>query len=138
MSERSIVVGRLFRESGLLSQVFIWNRVCEVEGYYRVLRKLQQISVKRADERRRIVWPIQEGKLEMQAMTAKELEYIADSMSNEDLLIKQCAASAASIMNPQLQQVCAHMVNVHMQHYSTLLNALQQHQHLAPTQPPQA
>lgn len=71
----------------------------------------------------------------MQPMTAKELEYIADSMSNEDLLIKQCAATAATATNPQLQQICTHMVDVHMQHYSTLLNALQQKQSVAPTQP---
>ncbi|BBI32189.1 hypothetical protein [Cohnella abietis] len=71
----------------------------------------------------------------MQAMTAKELEYVADSMSNEDLLMKQCSIAAASITNVQLQQACSHMVDVHTQHYSTLLNALQQHQAMAPTQP---
>ncbi|WP_256760812.1 hypothetical protein [Cohnella sp. WQ 127256] len=71
----------------------------------------------------------------MQAMTAKELEYIADSMSNEDLLIKQCAVAAASITNVQVQQACAHMISVHTQHYGTLLSAIQQHQSMAPTQP---
>jgi hypothetical protein len=71
----------------------------------------------------------------MQAMTAKELEYVADSMSNEDLLIKQCAVAAATMTNVQLQQACSHMVNVHTQHYNTLLNAVQQHLAMAPTQP---
>jgi len=71
----------------------------------------------------------------MQAMTAKEMEYIADSMSNEDLLIKQCAFFASSITNAQLKQACSHMVDVHTQHYNTLLNALQQHQAMAPAQP---
>jgi hypothetical protein len=71
----------------------------------------------------------------MQPLTAKELEYIVDSMSNEDLLLKQCAVAAASIANPQLQQACNHMLNVHMQQYNMLLGALQQHQNLAPTQP---
>ncbi|QTH44337.1 hypothetical protein J4772_08070 [Cohnella sp. LGH] len=71
----------------------------------------------------------------MQAITAKELEYIADSMSNEDLLIKQCAIGAATITNPQLRQACSHMVDVHTQHYNTLLSSLQQHQPLAPAQP---
>ncbi|RED63846.1 hypothetical protein [Cohnella lupini] len=71
----------------------------------------------------------------MQAMTAKELEYVADSMSNEDLLIKQCAVAAATITNVQLQQACSHMVDVHTQQYTTLLNAIQQHQSMAPTQP---
>ena len=71
----------------------------------------------------------------MQAITAKELEYIADSMSNEDLLIKQCAIGAATITNAQLRQACSHMVDVHTQHYNTLLSTLQQHQPLAPAQP---
>ncbi len=71
----------------------------------------------------------------MQAITAKELEYIADSMSNEDLLIKQCAIGAATITNPQLRQACSHMVDVHTQHYNTLLSSLQEHQPLAPAQP---
>lgn len=71
----------------------------------------------------------------IQAITAKELEYIADSLSNEDLLIKQCAVAAASIVNQQLKQACSHMVDVHTQHYGTLLNSLQQHQAIAPAQP---
>lgn len=69
---------------------------------------------------------------DMKSLTSKELEYIADSMSNEDLLIKQCAVGAASIANPQLRQLCAHMVNVHNQHYQVLLNALEQHRMMAP------
>ncbi|RKP53950.1 hypothetical protein D7Z26_11190 [Cohnella endophytica] len=71
----------------------------------------------------------------MQAMTGKELEYIADSMSNEDLLIKQCAIAAATITNVQVQQACSHMIDVHTQHYNTLLSAVQQHQSMAPAQP---
>ncbi|MFC5402740.1 hypothetical protein [Cohnella soli] len=71
----------------------------------------------------------------MQAMTAKELEYIADSMSNEDLLIKQCAVAAATMTNAQIKQMCTHMIDVHTQHYNTLLSAVQQHQSLAPAQP---
>jgi len=71
----------------------------------------------------------------MKAMTAKELEYIADSMSNEDLLIKQCSVAAASMTNIQLQQMCNHMIGEHTQHYTTLLNAIQQHQSMAPAQP---
>jgi len=71
----------------------------------------------------------------VQAMTAKELEYLADSMSNEDLLIKQCAIAAATITNEQVKQACSHMVDVHTQHYNTLLSSLQQHQSIAPAQP---
>jgi hypothetical protein len=71
----------------------------------------------------------------MKPMTAKELEYVADSMSNEDLLIKQSAAAAVSIVNPKLQLVCRQMINDHMQHYQTLLRMLQQHQDLASGNP---
>ncbi|MBL0389316.1 hypothetical protein JJB07_22245 [Tumebacillus sp. ITR2] len=71
----------------------------------------------------------------MQPLTAKELEYIADSMSNEDLLIKQCAAAASSVQNPQLAQLAMQMAQRHQMHYNYLLNTLQQHQQLAPTQP---
>ncbi|MCC3374877.1 spore coat protein [Cohnella sp. REN36] len=71
----------------------------------------------------------------LQPITAKELEYIADSMSNEDLLIKQCTAAAMQCTNPQVKQVLDHQAQVHTQHYQTLLSMLQQHQPLAPTQP---
>ncbi|KEO82167.1 hypothetical protein [Tumebacillus flagellatus] len=71
----------------------------------------------------------------MQPLTAKELEYIVDSMSNEDLLIKQCTAAAASVQNPQLARIALEMAGRHQTHYNYLLNTLQQHQQLAPTQP---
>lgn len=73
--------------------------------------------------------------MNQQPLTAKELEYIADSMSNEDLLIKQCTSAALSCTNMQLQQVLMHQSQVHMQQYQALLNCLQQHQSIAPTQP---
>lgn len=73
--------------------------------------------------------------MNLQPMTVKELEYIADSLSNEDLLIKQCMAGAMSCTNMQLQQVLVHQSQVHMQQYQALINCLQQHQSLAPTQP---
>ncbi|MFC4777003.1 hypothetical protein ACFO9Q_09425 [Paenibacillus sp. GCM10023252] len=71
----------------------------------------------------------------LQPITAKELEYIVDSMSNEDLLSKQCAVVASAASNPTLRSVCSQMVQVHQQHYQTLMNSLHQHQQLAPSQP---
>lgn len=71
----------------------------------------------------------------MQAMTAKELEYVADSMSNEDLLLKQNAVLASSSTNPALRQTAQQFIAVHQQHYQTLLQALHQHAGMAPTQP---
>lgn len=71
----------------------------------------------------------------MQQMTGKELEYIADSMSNEDLQIKQCAIVAMEGTTPALRNLCAQMVQTHQQHYDSLLHAIQHHQQIAPTQP---
>lgn len=73
----------------------------------------------------------------MQAMTAKELEYIADSMSNEDLLMKQCAAVVSTGTTPALINCCSQMIATHQQHYDSLLHAISHHQSVAPTQPQQ-
>jgi len=69
------------------------------------------------------------------ALTGKEMEYIVDSMSNEDLLIKQCAVAMASSANPQFQQLCGDMLQAHRQHYRMLMGALQQQLPAAPLQP---
>ncbi|MFD2615010.1 hypothetical protein [Paenibacillus gansuensis] len=70
-------------------------------------------------------------------ITAKELEYLVDSMSNEDLLMKQCTAAAFSTQNQNVRSACLHMLDLHQQHYHTLMNTLQQHYQMAPTQPQQ-
>jgi hypothetical protein len=70
----------------------------------------------------------------MQPLTTKELEYIVDSMSNEDLLTKQCVAVLASTQNQAVKQACQTLVNNHQQHYQQLMNVMQQHQNIAPTQ----
>jgi|GEM_PF-394942 len=71
----------------------------------------------------------------LQPMTAKELEYVADSMSNEDLLMKQCASVVAASMTPAIRNCCTQMINMHQQHYDSLMHAIQHHQQVAPTQP---
>ncbi|GGG51351.1 hypothetical protein [Paenibacillus radicis (ex Gao et al. 2016)] len=73
----------------------------------------------------------------LQPITAKELEYIADSLSNEDLLMKQNALLAASASNQSLRQIGQQMLHTHQQHYQTLMQSFQQHQSIAPTQPQQ-
>ncbi|MCC3381720.1 hypothetical protein ACFQ5D_02245 [Paenibacillus farraposensis] len=75
--------------------------------------------------------------MNMQPLTGKELEYIVDSISNEELLLKQCAATAASIQQPAIQQACLQFARTHEHHLNLLFNALQQHQQLAPMQPQQ-
>lgn len=71
----------------------------------------------------------------MQPMTAKEMEYVVDSISNEDLLIKQCAVVALSANNTSLKQACGQMLQTHQQHAQMLQQSLQHHLQLAPTQP---
>ncbi|MFF2483733.1 hypothetical protein [Paenibacillus sp. NPDC058071] len=73
----------------------------------------------------------------LQPITAKELEYVADSLSNEDLLLKQNALMASSATNTALKQIAQQMLHTHQQQYNTLLSCFQQHQQLAPTQPQQ-
>lgn len=68
----------------------------------------------------------------MQPMSNKELEYVIDSMSNEDLLLRQTAAVAALSTHPALKSSCQAMVQTHQANYNTLLSALQQHQPIAP------
>lgn len=68
----------------------------------------------------------------LQPLTSKELEYIADCMSNEDLLIKQCLATAAQSPNMAVQQICKQLLTHHQQHYQGLFNLLQQHSPIAP------
>jgi hypothetical protein len=71
----------------------------------------------------------------MQPMTTKELEYVVDSMSNEDLIVKQCAALAATTQQAATHSLCMEVLNIHNQHYQTLLQTLHQHISMAPTQP---
>ncbi|QSF46468.1 hypothetical protein [Paenibacillus tianjinensis] len=72
---------------------------------------------------------------QMQALSGKELEYISDSISNEDLLIKQLAATAGTTQNSTVHQICVQQIQSHSHHMSTLIQLLQQHQQYAPTQP---
>lgn len=72
--------------------------------------------------------------VQMQPLSGKELNYISDSISNEDMLIKMCAAAAAVCSNHQLGQAITEHMRVHEQHMHLLIDALKQHQHLAPAQ----
>lgn len=73
----------------------------------------------------------------MHQLTAKELEYIVDSMSNEELLCKQIVALASQTQNGQLQGICRQLLSHSQQHYQHLLQTLQQHASMAPSQPTQ-
>ena len=41
---------------------------------------------------------------QLQPLTSKELDYIADCISNETMLAKHCAATAPASQNPAIQQ----------------------------------
>lgn len=71
---------------------------------------------------------------QMQPLTSKELDYIVDCISNESSLAKHCAATAASIQNPSVQQALLGFMHKHENHMDTLIQTLQSHQSIAPTQ----
>nr|WP_175415331.1 hypothetical protein [Paenibacillus algicola] len=68
---------------------------------------------------------------EMKPLTSKELDYLVDCISNESTLAKHCAATAAAITNPAVQQSLLGMMHKHEQHMDRLVQSLQQHQSLA-------
>lgn len=72
---------------------------------------------------------------QMQPLSGKELAYISDSISNEEMLIKQYAATAGVTQNQTVRQLCQQQVQTHTHHMGMLIQLLQQHQEYAPTQP---
>ncbi|NMO96059.1 hypothetical protein [Paenibacillus lemnae] len=68
---------------------------------------------------------------QMQPLTSKELDYIVDCISNESSLAKHCAATAASVSNPAVQQALIGFMHKHEHHMDTLVQSLQSHQNLA-------
>ncbi|ACX67330.1 hypothetical protein MHI43_25840 [Paenibacillus sp. FSL H8-0457] len=72
---------------------------------------------------------------QLQPLTSKELDYIVDCISNETMLAKHCAATAAASQNPAIQQALLGFVKRHEQHLDMLVNSLQTHSSVAPNQP---
>ncbi|AZK48209.1 hypothetical protein [Paenibacillus lentus] len=71
---------------------------------------------------------------QMQPLSVKELEYISDSISNEEILLKLTAAASAVSKNPAIQNAITSQIRTHEQHINQLIQAISQHQPLAPTQ----
>lgn len=71
---------------------------------------------------------------QMQALSCKELEYISDCISNEDMQIKLCSTIAATTQNQAIRQTCQQQVQTHEQNLQTLTDCLRQHEQLAPAQ----
>lgn len=68
----------------------------------------------------------------MQPLTGKELEYLADCMSNEDLLAKQSMVALTHVQNQAVQAHFKQVVKQHQQHYQELLTILKNHVNIAP------
>jgi 23S rRNA maturation mini-RNase III len=72
---------------------------------------------------------------QMQQLSHKELGYMADSLTNESLMIKECLTLAQQSQDPAIHQLGTELADRHMQHYTHLISVLEQHQQMAPTQP---
>lgn len=70
---------------------------------------------------------------QMQPLSGKELNYISDCVSNEEMLLKLCACASTVSSQPGIQQVINQQIQSHQQHMNTLLDTLRSHQQLAPT-----
>lgn len=71
---------------------------------------------------------------QMQPLTTKELEYISDSISNEEMLLKLTAAASVVSQNAEIQNAIISQMRTHEQHINQLIQSVSQHQPLAPTQ----
>ncbi|MNN40858.1 hypothetical protein D3C81_1549470 [compost metagenome] len=69
--------------------------------------------------------------MQMLPLSNKELNYIADSIANEEALIKLCTAAATVCSNTQIGQELKEHIQCHEKHMQNLINCLQQHQPLA-------
>ncbi|WP_068786717.1 hypothetical protein [Paenibacillus phocaensis] len=69
---------------------------------------------------------------QMQPMSIKELDYIADSISNEEMLGKLCAYGVAISQNFEIEQAMQEHVRIHEHHLHLLTESLRQHQMAAP------
>lgn len=72
--------------------------------------------------------------MQMKPLSGKELDYIADSLSNENMLIKLCATARSVSANAQISQIIDQHLQVHEQHTHQMMKMLEQHQQIAPTQ----
>lgn len=72
---------------------------------------------------------------QINTISNKELNYIADSITNEDLLVKQMASTASLSQNSSIQQALLQHIQTHSSHLQKLVQSLEQLQSQAPTQP---
>ena len=66
-----------------------------------------------------------ERKIEMPNITGKELAYIEDQLSHEEMLVKKYQAASNQCSDQALKTKFTQVAKIHQQHYQTLLNHLQ-------------
>lgn len=57
-------------------------------------------------------------------MTSKELDYLSDTLKGEQILIKKYQDYCQVIQNEQLKNVCNDAVKRHQEHYTQLVEQL--------------
>ena len=67
----------------------------------------------------------------MQPLTSKELNYLNDMLSGEDLLIKLCVAAQAGAPQPETLQFLHHVIGEHQRRHDELVHTLEQHESIA-------
>ena len=72
---------------------------------------------------------------QQQPLTSKEMSYLCDSMSNEDIITKQCVSVIQDTQNQTVKNELNQIVQKNQQHYNDLLSTLQNHVSIAPSQP---
>ena len=67
----------------------------------------------------------------MQPLTTKELNYICDMLSMEELLAKTCATAGQQAAQGDARQFLQHVIGSHQRRHDELLHLLEQHEPLA-------
>ena len=67
----------------------------------------------------------------MQPLTTKELNYVCDMLSTEDLLARTCAVASSQSMQNDAQQFLHHVIGEHQRRHDELVQLLHQHETVA-------
>ncbi len=63
-------------------------------------------------------------------LSQKELAYLEDQLSAEQLTMKKMRFYAEQTTDPEIREQCQNLANKHQQHYNTLLKHLNPNQNL--------
>ncbi|QNO13707.1 spore coat protein [Alkalicella caledoniensis] len=65
-----------------------------------------------------------------QQLSQKELNYVEDQLSAEQLTMTKLRFYAEQTNDPEIREECQNLANKHQQHYNTLLKHLRTNQNL--------